>query len=148
LSCSDGSVEGRDGGFRGVLTVLRGRLAVCRFDPGDRIPDGLVEHPFWSATRTDQELSVVLPESSVSAGWRAEGGWRCLKVEGPLDFGLTGVLASLSVPLAKAGISLFALSTYDTDYLLVRDLDLERARAVLAARGHTVHDEKPAEESS
>jgi len=78
----------------------------------------------------------VLPEESVRVDWQAEKGWRCLKLHGPLDFSLTGILAALATPLAEAGISIFAISTYDTDYILVRDKDLARARSVLAECGH------------
>jgi hypothetical protein len=67
---------------------------------------------------------------------RIEPGWRAIKVAGPLDFSLTGILATLASPLAEAGISLFAVSTYDTDYVLVREVDLGRAQAVLRAAGH------------
>ena len=86
------------------------------------------------------ELSVVLPEENVPADWLAERGWRCLKVQGPLDFGLTGVLASLTVPLAGAGIPIFAISTYDTDYFLVHDADLSRAIEALSLHGNLVEE--------
>jgi hypothetical protein len=102
---------------------------------------GLASHDLWSVTRTGEETSVVLPEAAALPAWRAERGWRCLKVQGPLDFNLTGVLASLVTPLAEAGISVFALSTYDTDYVLVRDADLEQTVAVLSAHRHTIHEE-------
>ncbi len=118
------------------LSVLPQRFAICQLDPEYAIPDWLSQHSFWSVTRTDEELSIVLPEESVPPGWEAEKGWRCLKVLGPLDFSLTGILASLSAPLAEAGISIFAISTYDTDYLLVREWDLDKARSVLSESGH------------
>ena len=121
-----------------TLSVLPQRLAVCRLDPGEAIPGWLSQHNFWSVTRTDEELSVVLPEESVRAGWKAEKGWRCFKVHGPLDFSLAGVLASLSAPLAEAGIGIFAISTYDTDYILVLDKDLDKAKNVLSQSGHIV----------
>ena len=120
------------------LSVLPQRLAVCRLDPDEMIPDWLRECDFWSVTRTDEELSVVLPEASVPRAWKTEEGWRCLKVHGPLDFNLTGVLASLASPLAEAGISIFAISTYDSDYILVRDEDLDGAETVLSACGHVI----------
>ena len=81
---------------------------------------------------------MVVPEEAVPPDCRAEPGWRCLKVLGPLDFGLTGVLASVAAPLAEAGVSVFALSTYDTDYFLLRQADLTTAKRVLAEKGHTV----------
>ena len=121
-----------------TLCVLPQSLAVCRLDAGDTIPAAVFSCSFWSVTRTAEELSLVLPEDAALATWRAERGWRCLKVQGPLDFGLTGILAALSVPLAAAGISIFALSTYDTDYLLVRAADLDKAKSVLVGVGHIV----------
>ncbi len=88
-------------------------------------------------SRTAGELSIVCPAALVPPGVRAEAPWQAIAVRGPLDFALTGVLASLAVPLADAGISLFAVSTFDTDYLLVRSTDASRARALLIAAGHT-----------
>ena len=123
-----------------TLVLLPGTFAVCRLGPQEPIPSVLSSCAFWSLTRTPDELSVVAPEGAVPATWQAEKGWRCLKVQGPLDFGLTGILSSLSAPLASAEISIFALSTYDTDYLLVRALDLDQAKSVLAAAGHVLVD--------
>ena len=79
-----------------------------------------------------------MPEGAVPACWKAERGWRCLKVLGLLDFDLTGILASLAVPLDKAGVSIFAISTHNRDYILVRDSDLKKAKRVLVASGHVV----------
>jgi hypothetical protein len=121
-----------------TLHVLPERLAVCRLAPDAPVPAQPGGAAFWSVTRTSDELSIVLPEEAVPAMWEAETGWRCLKVQGPLDFGLTGILASLATPLAKAGVSIFALSTYDTDYVLVKDSDLEEAKRALSAGGHRV----------
>jgi len=123
-----------------MLRVLPLRFAVCRLLSGEMVPGWLYGLSFWAATRTDDELSVVLPEENVPADWLAERGWRCLKVQGPLDFGLTGVLASLTVPLAGAGIPIFAISTYDTDYFLVHDADLSRAIEALSLHGHLVEE--------
>jgi len=120
------------------LHVLPQLFAVCRLEPAASIPAWPPSCGLWSVTRTEDELSVVLPADQAPATWRAERDWRCLKVQGPLDFGLTGILAALSVPLAGAGISIFALSTYDTDYLLVRAADLNKAKSVLMACGHTI----------
>lgn len=93
-----------------------------------------------SVTRTDGELSVVCDEEAVPEGVRAEPGWRALRVDGPLDFGLTGVLAGLASPLAEAGVALFSLSTFDTDYLLVKAGTLYEAVQVLGEAGHEVRD--------
>jgi hypothetical protein len=121
-----------------LLSVLPERLAVCRLGPDEVIPDWVFSTWFWSITRTDEELSLILPEELVPSSWKAEKGWRCLKVLGPLDFSITGVLASVSTPLAQAGVSIFAISTYDTDYLLVRNGDFDRAKEVLVRHGHLV----------
>lgn len=93
---------------------------------------------FVSTTRTAEELSIVCPQIQVPAVMKRKEGWRCLKVRGPLDFSLTGILASLTTPLAKAGISVFAISTYDTDYLLVKEENLEKAIEILVKKGHRV----------
>lgn len=124
-----------------ALFVLPQRLAVCRLEPDKPAPDWVLECPFCSITRTGEELSIVLPEEDVPRGWQAERGWRGFKVLGPLDFDLTGVLASLAAPLAQAEISMFALSTYNTDYVLVRDADLSAAKRVLLASGHLIEGE-------
>ena len=123
------------------LTVLPGRFAVCRLDAQAAVPDWAFSGDFFSVTRTIDELSIVCSEAGVPEGVLCERGWACLKVEGPLDFSLTGVLASLTQPLAEAGISLFVLSTYNTDYLLVKARDLDRAVAVLAEAEHTIRSE-------
>ncbi len=120
------------------LTVLPGEYAVWRL--GAEAPHPSVESGvFLSITKTEDELSVVSRSSEVPEGATAETGWRCLKVEGPLPFELTGVLAELSSPLAEAGIPIFVVSTYDTDYLLVKSDDLVKARSALHSVGHTVH---------
>ncbi len=124
-----------------TLELLADRFAVCRLAPQAAIPSNLEGGSFFSVTRTESELSVVCPESQGLPG-EIEGGWRCLGVEGPLDFAPVGVLAGLSQPLADAGISLFVISTYDTDYLLVKEDQLDAAIAALRTAGHKVSDSK------
>jgi hypothetical protein len=120
------------------ISVLPEPFAVCRLGPDGAVPDWLPRSRFWSVTRTDEELSIVLPEMQAPEGWETERGWRCLKVQGPLDLNLTGILARLSAPLAEAQISIFTISTFDTDHIFVRHQDLEKAREVLTAYGHNV----------
>ena len=91
-----------------------------------------------SLTRTAEELSVVCLEDGIPAATRVEAGWRCLRVHGPLDFELTGVLSSLAGCLADQSVSIFAVSTYDTDYMLVKEESLRTAVKALTAAGHTV----------
>src|SRR6516162_4495346 len=120
------------------LTLLADTLAVCKLDAGDSVPAWASSAPILSITRTAEELSVVCPQRLVPDGVRCERGWRCLRVAGTMDFSMVGVVASLVTPLAEAGISVFVVSTFDTDYLLVDQNDLERAMASLRAAGHTV----------
>jgi hypothetical protein len=124
-----------------TLYLLPGVLAVCRLGQDAPIPEWASGRRFSSVTRTKEELSVVCSQGQVPSGIRGEKGWRCFRVEGPLDFFLTGILASLTLPLAKAGISVFAISTHDTDYLLVKQKNLERAIAAWAEEGHRVRKE-------
>lgn len=114
-----------------TLTLLSETLAVCRLEPDDPVPSWADGPGFASVTRTDDELSVVCPERRVPDDVRAEGGWRAFRVEGPLDFSMVGILASLTGPLAAAGIPVFAVSTFDTDYLLVSSADVAGAVQVL-----------------
>jgi hypothetical protein len=121
-----------------ALTLLPDRLAVCRLAPREPVPAWTGDGPFLSVTRTADELSIVCAAERVPDDVRCERDFRCLAVQGPLDFAATGILASLAAPLAAAGISIFALSTYDTDYLLVREGDLDRALVGLTGAGHRV----------
>jgi hypothetical protein len=120
------------------LAVLPGRLAVCRLRPEDAIPGWASATGLSSVTRTRDELSVVCAEAAVPEEVRCERGWRALVVAGPLDFTLIGVIASLAEPLARAGIPIFVLSTFDTDYLLVKEARLAEAGAALTAAGHEI----------
>lgn len=120
------------------FSVLPDRLAICRLPPASALPTPPAGGGLWSVTRTADELSLVLSESARDPEWPAETGWRAFRVDGTLDFALIGVLASLTTPLAAAGVGLFVVSTYDTDYLLVRERDLETAARTLTAEGHTV----------
>jgi hypothetical protein len=122
------------------LEILPGRLAVCRLDAGAPLPVWCLSSPFLSITRTAGELSVVCSESEVPRGVRAETGFRALEVSGPLDFALTGILSSLVAPLATARISVLAISTFDSDYVLVREEDLARSAGALREAGHRVAD--------
>ena len=120
------------------LLVLPIQLAVCRLPADASIPVWATGNTFLSITRTADELSVVCEEGMVPPQKKAERGWRCFKVQGPLDFSLTGILNLMSVPLAEAKISIFVISTFDTDYLMVREASFEQAKQVLTGAGHSV----------
>src|SRR5262245_3472832 len=121
-----------------TLIVVDGNFAVCRLEPGAPIPPWATAGDLFSITRTADELSVVCRQDAVPDGINCERGWRCLRVAGSIPFSVVGVLASLTAPLAEAGISVFAISTFDTDYLLAGAQDLERAVDILRRRGHTI----------
>jgi putative acetyltransferase len=120
------------------LLTVPGRFAVCRLRPDDPVPAWATARVFCSITRTLDELSVVCPEDVVPPDVRSEKGWRCLRVAGTIDFSAIGVLASLVAPLAQAGVSVFAISSFDTDYLLVKEDAFAAACAALRDAGHPV----------
>lgn len=126
---------------------MAGYFAICRLDASAEIPGWAKRGSFYSITRTSDEMSVVCAQENVPADILCESGWRCLKVEGPLNFGLVGVLASIAGPLAEAGISIFALGTYDTDYILIKEARFDEAISVLASKGHKINRRVTGEQS-
>lgn len=119
-----------------VLEVLPMEFTVCKLPP-DGAADLSV--PFTFVSRTDEELSLVCPADAVPDGVLAEEkGFRCLRVRGPLDFSLVGILAGIAACLAAEGISMFAVSTYDTDYVLVKKQSLPSAVEALKRQGYAV----------
>lgn len=120
------------------LSVHPGSFAICQLAPGADLPGWALDGPFCSVTRTPDELSIVCAEPAVPPEAVADRGWRLLSVRGRMDLTLVGVLAGLSGTLARAGISVFALSTYDTDHLLVRADDLDAATRALASAGYGI----------
>ena len=121
-----------------TLKILPNRMSVCRLDADAPLPDWIDQSGFYSITRTAEELTIVCEETLVVPGITGNSGWRCFKVEGPLDFSETGIIFSLTQPLAQNAISVFVISTFDTDYLMVKEKDLAKAIDVLNAAGHWV----------
>ena len=121
-----------------TLSILPETFAVCRLEPNAELPVWATQGSFCSFTRTPQEVSIVCPQDNVPEGVLAEKSWRGLKIEGPMAFNFTGVLVSLARPLAAAGVSIFTLATYETDYLLLKEQDLPRALLALSDEGHHV----------
>lgn len=119
-------------------------MAICRLDPSAEPPHDFSGASFWAITRTDEELSLMLPEKMAAdvkythLDWEVETGWRGLKIAGPLDFGMIGVIAGVSRPLAEAGIPIFVISTYDTDYIFVKEKHFLSACEVIRSEGHIV----------
>ena len=121
------------------LETLPGLFAICRL-PAQSLVPAWPSGRLVSITRTAEELSVVCAESAVPAGVRHHGGYRAMRVEGTLDLNLVGVLAALATPLAAAGVPIFVISTFDTDYLLVERAVFAAATTALAQAGHVVID--------
>jgi len=116
-----------------TLSILPEKLGICHLSKNSPIPDWVAKTDgFCSITRTPDELSIISPQEKIPAGILVEKDWRAFKVEGPLGFSLTGIVASLSRPLAEAEISILYISTYETDYILVKEENLKKAIKVLS----------------
>jgi hypothetical protein len=118
------------------FSVLNGSYNIHRLKPGTALPKALFSSPFYNLSQTEDELSVVAPVMLKLEAEKTEPGWSVMKVVGPLEFSETGILAGIATTLAAAGISIFVLSTFDTDYILVKDAQLRAAKDALTAAGH------------
>jgi uncharacterized protein len=121
-----------------TLTVLPDRYAICRLAPTERIPEWATGDDFVSISRSRDELSIVCPERNVPSDINAAKGWRVLRCEGPLDYTLSGIMASLAEPLADASVPIFPVATHDTDYVLIKEPQLDVAVHALTSYGHAV----------
>jgi hypothetical protein len=119
------------------LSILEDLFTFHRFPPDHKIPKKIYESQFYSISKTEDELSIVCSSSILLDSESSETGWSCIKVLGPLDFSLTGILADISAVLAKAEVSIFAISTFDTDYILVKSEKLPVANEALQKAGYT-----------
>ena len=121
------------------FSLLPEEYALLRYPPDAAVPEwALQPGGFASVSRTADELSIVCLAALVPAGARSDGGWCCLKVHGPFTFDQVGILSSFAVPLAQAGVGIFAISTFDTDYILVKDRQRELAIEALVSAGHRI----------
>jgi len=120
------------------LTTLDGIFAICKLDKSDSIPEWATIKNVYSISRTLEELSIVCLEENVPNDITCERNWRMLKIEGPLDFNLVGILSSIIEPLAKAKISIFAISTYNTDYIMVKSKQFAQTIHVLKEKGFNI----------
>ncbi len=112
--------------------ILTEKYQICRLPAGTKIPEEIFKQAFYSITKTQDEISILIPESDIIRTNQIDHGWRCIKILGPLDFKLTGVLASVTTPLAQAGISVLSVSTYETDYLFVKEQELKLSLTILS----------------
>jgi hypothetical protein len=125
-----------------TFIILRETLAICRLDKDAPIPDWVFQGGLFSVTRTKDELSIVCPQINVPKGIVCNQGWSCLKIKGPLDLSSTGIISSIAKTLQQEGISFFSISTYDTDYIMVKEKDLEKAIFALTETGHRIEWEQ------
>jgi hypothetical protein len=125
------------------LIILAQRLAVCRLDVNAPIPGWAGGESFLSISRTRDELSVICEEHLVPPGAQASRGWRGFKIVGPLDLDLVGILVSVAVPLAQSNVGILPVGTYETDYILVRDRQLNDAIKALRFAGFDLVEETP-----
>jgi uncharacterized protein len=125
-----------------TLTLLPTPLAICRLPSDAPVPSWSAGAPFASVTRTADELSIVCPAAQVPADATASRDWRALRVDGPLDLALVGIMATLAAPLAEARVSVFPIATYDTDWILVPGAQADRACDALASAGMDVRREE------
>ncbi|WP_411679769.1 ACT domain-containing protein [Clostridium thailandense] len=121
-----------------TMKLLKEKYGVCKLDKTEDTPEWVKNSEFFSITRTSDELSIVCSEANIPNNIKCEKDWRVLKVEGPLDFSLIGILASISTILAQKGISIFAISTYDTDYILIKNKDIDNAISSLLEEEYEV----------
>jgi hypothetical protein len=117
---------------------MQGQYAISKLEPNHPIPYWVSQGEFYAMVRTDEELSLVCNQKFVPKGIQSEKGWQVFKVLGPLDFSMTGVLAGLTSVLAKAGISIFAISTYNTDYLLLKQTHVNTALQAFTIAGYDI----------
>lgn len=120
------------------LEILSGAYAISRLERTAAIPAWADGEGFVAIARTEDELSVVCLTGRVPADVKSDAGWRCLKFVGPFAFNETGIAAAVLNPLAEAAIGIFLVSTFDTDYLLVKADDFERSQRILIEAGHSV----------
>jgi len=124
------------------FSILAQRFAVCQLAADAALPAWATAGSIFCVMRNPDELSILCEEQRVPPGLRMESGWSAIKLEGPFPFSMTGVLSSVVRPLAEAGISVFAVSTFDTDYVLVKQDRLDQAQMTLESAGHTLVSSK------
>jgi hypothetical protein len=123
-----------------TVSILPEHLAICRLDAGASVPVWAEQGTFVSVTRTREELTVICPEDRIAPEVEASRNWRAFRLQGPFDLNLVGLLVSVAAPLAQAGVSILPIGTYDTDYVLVRQTQLEAAIRALRFIGIEVQD--------
>jgi hypothetical protein len=121
-----------------TIQILPEQYAILHISSDENIPAWVLNGKYWSITRSESEISIVCQQDVVPTGFKGEFNWKVFKVHNPLTFEMAGILASLANPLADAGISIFAISSYETDYLMLKEVNLEKAVEVLSKAGHII----------
>jgi hypothetical protein len=143
MTFSDAGAQADPKRHRLPLELLPDTLAICRLPADAAVPSWTsASGAFLTVSRTPDELSIVAVQSAVPAGTRCERDYRAVRVRGTLPTNLVGILLSIAEPLAQAGLSIFAISTYDTDYVLVKAAEVPAALAALRRAGHSVHSQE------
>lgn len=121
-----------------ILKLLKNKYSVCRLNKYDEIPKWIFNEEFFSITKTEDELSIVCLQDKIKDDVLCERNWKVLKIEGPLDFSLIGILSKISTLMANNNISIFAISTYDTDYILIKEESIDKAIELLINNNYNV----------
>jgi hypothetical protein len=122
-----------------VMSVLKDDYIICRLDAFEGIPEWIKDSPFYSITQTSEELSVVCEKNTAQQKLTCEEDWKCMRIHGPLGFSETGIISTLTSMLAQNDISVFVISTYETDYILLKKMNLAKAAKILTDAGHEVY---------
>ena len=118
------------------LKIIKTPLTIHRLNPNEKIPTHVLTENFFSICKTEEEISIVCPSHLIFDSGNKETGWVTIQVVGPLHFSLTGILADITTALANSSISIFAISTFDTDYILIKEEAIIKAKSVLENEGH------------
>ena len=121
-----------------TLKLLKDKYSVCRLDKNNEIPKWIFDEEIFSITKTEDELSIVCLQDKISNDIICEKDWKILKIEGPLDFSLIGILSKISTLMANNKISIFAISTYDTDYILIKEEFIDKAIEILKSNNYNI----------
>jgi hypothetical protein len=122
------------------LTSLQGSFSICQLDPKSEIPAWASKGVFFSITHTSYELSIICEQKFIPENTKCEPNWHVLMIEGPFNFGEIGILDSITKHLAQASISLLAVSTFDTDFVLIKSSQFNEAIKILRSAGHRINN--------
>lgn len=122
------------------LQLLDPEFGILELDTNENIPDWVLCQDMYALTRTDTEITIVCPFSEIPGHVHCDSGWKCLKIEGVFDFNEIGIIANISTILAQNDISVYVISTYKTDYILIKEKHVNRAIGALQEKGHRVFD--------